>query len=113
MATDRDEMCPRRVHPHDISAWLLDDQPLPAGIDEQHIRSCPACTRVARAMTSTRRLGETLAVEIAAPAQTVERAVQRVRIEMIAGEVLGTFLDAVAAVTREALASEHVTREEP
>lgn len=113
MATDRDESCARGVHPPDIAAWLLDDQPLPDGIDEQHVRSCPACTRVTQAMTRTRPVAEALGAEIRASEPTVERAVQRVRLEMIAGEVLSTFLDAVAAVSREALASEHVTPEEP
>ncbi len=113
MATRHDHRCPSGAAAQDVAAWLLDGHPLPPEIDEGHVRSCPACSRVVDEMSRSRDVGEILRTEIRAPDRTVELAVQRVRLEMVAREVLATFVDGLATVSREALNSAGRHPEEP
>lgn len=90
--------CSLGVAPEDVAAWLLDGQPLPDGVSEAHVASCAACRETVSSMGSTRPFIEQLREPIQAPASTVVRVMQRVRLEMLAGAVIATVVDGVADV---------------
>lgn len=95
--------CVRGVAPEDVAAWLLDGQPLPDGVSEAHVGACAACQRTVAVMGSTRPFSEQLREPIEAPASTVQRAMERVRLEMLAVEVIATVVDGVADVLGDLL----------
>ena len=100
---DPGSSCPLGVAPEDVAAWLLDEQPLPDGVGEAHVGSCAAYRDTVSVMGSTRQLTELLREPIDAPASTVQRVVERVRLEMLAGEVIATVVDGTADVLSDLL----------